>query len=134
MIADDGAVVGASPALGAGDGPVDSSAMKEPRLPRREGLARIGLRAHGRTTSISMDALLYRVLIANMGSAKAVQEWAQKVAAEIEALEAQGVVMAPRDVRASLSRLVQRQAVRKLWPDNSVGCRQSVPEAECERP
>lgn len=117
MIADNGAVVGASPALEAGDGSSDSPAMKEPRVPRREGLARIGLRAHGRTTSISMDSLLYRCLINRMGSAKAVQEWAQKVASEIETLESSGVVMAPRDVRASLSRLVQRQALRSLWGD-----------------
>lgn len=87
----------------------------EARKPRREGLARIRVKAHGHSTSVSLDALLYHFLAGKLGGAKAVQAWAQRVVLEIDDLEARGATTPPRDVDASLSRLVQRQGMRLLW-------------------
>lgn len=96
--------------------PPEQGPQQEPeRKPRREGIVRISLKAHRKSTSVSMDVLLYRILVSKMGGDKAVQSWAQRVATEVETLEANGIVMAPRDVKASLSRLIQRQALRTLW-------------------
>lgn len=96
-------------------GPAPEAASAEPRKPRREGLARIRVKSHGRSTSVSLDALLYHFLAGKLGGAKAVQAWAQRVVLEIDDLEARGATTPPRDVDASLSRLVQRQGMRLLW-------------------
>ncbi|MEY2152259.1 hypothetical protein AB7849_15245 [Rhodanobacter sp. 115] len=97
----------------------DAGVKPAPRVsapsPQREGFVRISLHARSKSTSVSMDALLYKILALRLGGDKAVKAWAQKVARDIESLEARGVVMPPRDVKASLSRLVQRQALRTLW-------------------
>lgn len=94
--------------------------VRSPGAPQREGFVRISVRAHGKSTSVSMDALLYKLLALKLGDDKAINAWAQRTVREIENLEARGIVMPPRDVKASLSRLVQRQALRALWGGGNV--------------
>lgn len=99
--------------------------------PKREGLARITVRTQrvrsdGETTRVvsisthvSLDALLFSLLAVRLGGEREVQRWAQGVVDEVDKLKAEGRVAPPRDVDASLSRLVQRQGLRLLWGGQS---------------
>lgn len=93
-----------------GEKPLDAAAK-----PPQEGLLRIRVHANGKRTSVSLDEVLYHFLMGRLGGAQATERWVQDVVLQIERLAELGMVTPPRDVDASLSRLVQRQALRLLW-------------------
>ncbi len=111
------------------DAPIEPIAESRPR---REGLARLTvhtMRTRGQgtarktvriSTHVSLDALLFSLLAVRLGGERAVTRWAQGVVDEVDRLKAEGRVAPPRDVDASLSRLVQRAGLRLLWGGGSV--------------
>lgn len=92
-------------------------------MPQRHGIKRIGYRPTPRSdsdempprSSISLDADLFAVLAADLGSELAatqqVQEWASRCR---DALEKRRVEFVPGDSPPSVSRLVNRMILRRV--------------------
>lgn len=81
----------------------------------REGITRVRVLVHGKRTSVSLDSVLHGMLSTVLGGAEPVDRWVQTEVLSILDLEQRGITAGARDVKACLSRLVQRQAFRLLF-------------------